>query len=92
MTIIKCCKVKAVYRKIGSADKPERVDHPSWYNQGKIEVIDFIRDQKMSYVEGNVIKYVCRYKFKGKPLEDLKKAEFYLKQLIEDVENEPPRP
>jgi len=55
--------------------------NPSHYQQGDIEVIDFILDQNMSYTEGNVIKYVCRYKFKN-GLEDLKKAKWYLESLI----------
>lgn len=36
----------------------------------------------MGFNEGNVIKYVSRHKYKGKPLEDLKKARFYLDRLI----------
>jgi hypothetical protein len=55
--------------------------NPSHYKQGKIEVIEFILDQKMSYLEGNVIKYISRYKFKN-GLEDLDKAKWYLGRLI----------
>lgn len=49
------------------------VDHPSHYNKGKIEVIDFIEDQGLSFHLGNVIKYVARAGSKGDKLEDLKK-------------------
>lgn len=63
------------------------VSHPVHYNQGKIEVIDFILDQKMNYIEGNVIKYVSRYKNKN-GLQDLEKAQFYLKKLIEQVKKQ----
>lgn len=38
------------------------------------------------YLKGNVMKYIWRYTYKQKPLEDLKKAEYYLKALIERVE------
>lgn len=55
--------------------------NPSHYKQGNIEVIDFILDQKSSYLEGNVIKYISRYKTKN-GLEDLKKANWYLNKLI----------
>lgn len=55
--------------------------NPNHYKQGNIEVIDFILDQKMDYLEGNVIKYVSRYKFKN-GLEDLKKARWYLDRII----------
>jgi hypothetical protein len=44
------------------------------------------RKRKRSRFEGNVVKYVARYKHKGQPLKDLKKAEFYLKRLIKKQE------
>ena len=59
------------------------VSHPPHYTQGKIEVLDFILDQEFGYLAGNVVKYLSRYRHKGKPVEDLRKAEFYLKRLIE---------
>ena len=57
--------------------------NPAHYRQGKIEVSDFIVDQNMGFLEGNIIKYVCRYKHKN-GTEDLKKAEWYLKKLINE--------
>lgn len=59
----------------------EYVNHPAHYNQG-IEVIDFIESHNMDFNTGNVIKYVSRAKHKGKYLEDLKKARWYLDRLI----------
>jgi len=64
-------------RSTGSA-----VDHPSHYNQGKIEVIDFIEDQNLGFHEGSAVKYICRYPHKGRPIEDLEKAVWYLQRLI----------
>jgi len=61
--------------------------NPNHYKQGNIEVIDFILDQKLSYLEGNVIKYISRYKFKN-GLEDLNKARWYVDKLIEGYDNE----
>ena len=61
------------------------VNHPSHYTQGKFEVIDVIEDWKLNYLEGNIIKYVARYKFKNKA-EDLKKAKWYLERLIENYD------
>jgi hypothetical protein len=58
---------------------------PKHYTQGGIEPIDFITANKMDFCQGNVVKYVTRFKFKN-GLEDLKKAEFYIKKLIEDYE------
>ena len=61
------------------------VNHPSHYNRGKIEVIDFIEDQGLSFHLGNVIKYVARAGSKGDKLEDLKKAQWYLDRYINEV-------
>ena len=61
--------------------KKEMVDHPSHYNQGKIEVLDAIEDWDLNFCEGNVIKYISRYKRKN-GIEDLKKARQYIAFLI----------
>lgn len=66
-------------------EKKEMVNHPNHYNKG-IEVIKFIESWKMDFSTGNVIKYVTRAPFKGKYLEDLKKARFYLDRLIKRTE------
>lgn len=65
------------------------VDHPKHYNAGRIEVIDAIEDWKLSFHLGNVVKYVARAEHKGKPLEDLKKAVWYLNRAIEKLEQKP---
>jgi predicted 2-oxoglutarate/Fe(II)-dependent dioxygenase YbiX len=65
----------------------EAVNHPSHYNAGKIEVIDAIDDWKLDFNAGNVVKYVARHQHKANPLEDLKKARWYLDRLIERTEN-----
>ena len=68
----------------------EAVNHPDHYNVGKIEVIDFIEAWGLNFAEGSVVKYITRYKFKGKPVEDLKKARFYIDRLIKEAtSNEP---
>ena len=67
--------------------KKEMVDHPDHYNQGKIEVIDAIEDWDLNFNEGNVVKYVARRRHKVNPLEDLKKAKWYLDRIINKYEN-----
>jgi hypothetical protein len=62
------------------------INNPPHYNQGSIEPIDFIKSQNMSYIEGNIIKYTTRYKFKN-GIEDLKKAQWYLDKLIAEYQN-----
>lgn len=64
----------------------EKIDHPKHYNTGKIEVIDFIEDQKLGFHDGNVVKYVCRARHKGTELEDLRKAAWYLNRAIQNLE------
>lgn len=60
----------------------EAVDHPPHYNQGKIEVIDFIEDQRMGFHLGNAVKYICRSPHKGKAVEDIRKAIWYLERHL----------
>lgn len=63
------------------------VNHPSHYNSGKIEVIEFIEDQRLNYHLGNTVKYICRAGKKDptKEIEDLEKAQWYLLRRIEEL-------
>ena len=47
-----------------------------------IQPAEFINMNNLPYAEGNVIKYVCRHKYKGKK-EDIEKAIHYLEMIIE---------
>jgi len=62
--------------------------NPKHYQQGKIEVIDFILDQKMSYLIASATKYLCRYPHKhageGR-LDDLRKARWFIEKQIEEI-------
>ena len=66
-------------------DKPissiERVVHPVHYNKG-IEMWDYAHSHKLDFFEGNIVKYVTRWKHKN-GIEDLRKAKQYLDKLIE---------
>ncbi len=64
------------------------VNHPDHYTEGGIETIDFITAKKLDYELGNVIKYVSRAPYKGKYVEDLKKARWYLDHKIQEIEEE----
>lgn len=68
--------------------KTEAVNHPAHYNAGKYEVIDVIEDWDLGFNLGNTIKYIARAEHKGKELEDLEKALWYLKRRIEQVKVE----
>lgn len=78
------------YDKNGPENGADAVSHPSHYTQGGVECIDAIRaalgpEGFQAYCDGNVIKYLWRWKHKG-GLEDLRKAQVYLGWLIESVE------
>ena len=64
----------------------DSIEHPRHYCMGGIEVLDFIEAWKLDFVVGNIVKYVVRSPYKGSELEDLRKAEFYLKRRISEVE------
>ena len=68
----------------------DMVNKPPHYNFGKIEVIEFIEDQKLNYHVGNTIKYLCRAgrKDASKLIEDLEKAAWYLNRHIEVLKAE----
>lgn len=55
---------------------------PEHYNNLSIEPWDFIQKNKLDFFEGNVIKYICRWKSKG-GIEDLQKAVTYIEKMIE---------
>ena len=59
-------------------------DHgPEYYRRGSIQVWDFVRDKKLNFHLGNVIKYVCLAGHKDDDIEDLSKAIHYLSNEIE---------
>lgn len=72
----------------------EAVHHPPHYSKGSIETIDYLvdilgEDGAKAYCHGNVIKYTgMRLMNKGKPIEDARKAIWYLNKLIELLERE----
>ena len=64
------------------------VNHPPHYKSDSgIESIDVIEGFGLNFHLGNVIKYILRHDKKGKPLEDLKKARWYLDREIEKLES-----
>ena len=55
---------------------------PGHYKDKAIQPWDFIVSNNLGYLEGNVIKYVSRWRQKG-GVEDLRKAKHYIEKLIE---------
>ncbi|ALV25076.1 putative protein (DUF3310 domain) [Campylobacter iguaniorum] len=52
------------------------------YAKMTIQPIEFIIGNQLDFCQGNIIKYICRYKDKN-GLEDLQKAKHYIDILIE---------
>lgn len=76
----------------GCSNEPDMIQKPPHYNKFSFQPIDMI-DEVTNYYEGStafhigtVLKYLCRAPFKGKLLEDLKKANYYLTRAIEEME------
>ena len=68
----------------------DMVNHPPHYNQSGVECIDAISaatgNNFKYYLQGNIMKYLWRFDYKGKAVEDLNKAKWYLDKLIEHME------
>jgi len=73
---------------------PDVINHPAHYNHGNIECLTYLEDSLGDgfefYLEGNVKKYLHRWRYKNASLagqiEDLNKAQFYLNALIKAKE------
>ena len=57
---------------------------PDHYGGSEIDVISFCQANNLDFMQGNVIKYVFRYKNKN-GLEDLEKAKEYIDRMIENL-------
>lgn len=75
-----------------SKDKKDKevdyVNHPPHYNFGSYEVLDVIEDWNLEYHEANAVKYIARALYKGKRIEDLEKAVFYLNRKISKLKKD----
>ena len=71
----------------------DRVNSPSHYTSGRMEAIDIIEDAistaptpAKGLLQAQVLKYILRLWLKDSPVEDAKKAEWYLRRLIDSLE------
>lgn len=77
-----------VYYKDEHSDQADPVNHPSHYETGGIECFDAIVASQgtyaaMSFCLCNAFKYIWRCKHKGKTVEDIEKAIWYLNRYLE---------
>lgn len=66
------------------------VNKPKHYNTGAIECIEAIKASMSDiefkgYLKGNILKYLWRYNYKGRPNEDIDKAAWYLARLQKEI-------
>lgn len=68
------------------------IQSPAHYTGGKTEAIDIIEDAishassvESGFLQGQVLKYMLRMWLKNNPLEDAKKAQWYLTRLIKQM-------
>ena len=84
-------KEKQAMEQSDNKELEDMVNHPPHYNKAGIECIDAIKamtdDGFEYYLQGNIMKYLWRYRYKN-GAEDLKKAQWYLSELISVVEDE----
>ena len=73
------CVVLVIGVFILAIDDP--VNSPKHYTQGRMEVITAIEGLGLDYHQGNVLKYVSRYRYKN-GIEDLRKAKWYIDRLL----------
>lgn len=59
----------------------------SHYKVGAIQPIEYIEDNDLGYHEGNVIKYITRWRDKN-GIQDLEKAIHYIELLIEKTQRD----
>jgi len=81
------------YHDIADNELEDVVNKPKHYNTGNIECIEAIEESMSSvafkgYLKGNCLKYLWRYDYKGKQVEDLQKATWYLNKLTVMVAEE----
>ena len=77
-------------KELKEEEEEDMVGSPRHYNTGNIECIEAIEESMSShafkgYLKGNCMKYLWRYDYKGKQVEDLQKAQWYLAKLLKVV-------
>ena len=68
----------------------DMVNHPPHYKAYPLENLEVIKgsmnfDEYAGFLKGNALKYLYRYRTKGKPVQDLEKAIFYINELKGEI-------
>jgi hypothetical protein len=65
--------------------KYDNVKQPEHYQQYRFEPIKVRQDWDLPPMVDSALKYIARYRFKGKPIEDLEKAIQYLQREVDHM-------
>ena len=76
---------KKPQQKLNQENTEKNIRQQPHYTQYQIQPVEFIARNNLSFLQGNVIKYLLRYNLKN-GLEDLNKARHYLDMLISKEE------
>jgi hypothetical protein len=74
-------------RRTAIIEESDVVNHPTHYTSHPSGVETIQITEHMNFCLGNAIKYIMRSELKGKQIEDLKKAIWYINREIERIEN-----
>lgn len=71
-------------------EEEDNINNPKHYTLGKVECIDAIEgmlgeEGLMAFCVANAVKYIWRHRLKGKPIEDLEKAQWYINKAKETL-------
>ena len=71
------------------SDAPNKYS-PDYYQRGSYQIWDFIVDQQLDFLAGNIIKYICRagYKNQETELDDWFKVKAYVERKIQQLSHE----
>jgi hypothetical protein len=64
----------------------DKVNHPDHYKSGGMEAIDVIEAFDLGFHLGNAVKYILRTGKKDDPVQELKKARWYIDRAISILE------
>lgn len=67
--------------------KPDPINHPPHYNKHPSGIECIVVTEHMNFCLGNAVKYIWRASSKGKQIEDLEKARWYLHREIARLKN-----
>lgn len=75
---------------IDGDEEEDNINNPKHYTLGKVECIDAIEgmlgeEGLMAFCVANAVKYIWRHRLKGKPIEDLEKAQWYVNKAKETL-------